>query len=74
MDGSDNMYLIRMMLIWLFGLTCGLSVASWLIASERIGDAIVFVYLTNGAAIAVFVAIIVFLLRYSKKKSRHDKV
>ena len=68
------MYLIRMMLIWLFGLTCGLSVASWLIASERIGDAIVFVYLTNGAAIAVFVAIIVFLLRYSKKKSRHDKV
>ncbi|MGU3576509.1 hypothetical protein ACLBWZ_13310 [Brucellaceae bacterium C25G] len=59
------MKLLIKFIIWIFGLACGLSLASWLIASERIGDAIVFVYLTNGFAVLAFVLLIYLSIRHS---------
>jgi hypothetical protein len=55
-------------LIWLFGVSCGLSVSSWLIANERIGDAIFFVYLTCGFTVIVFLALMYVTL---SKKWKH---
>lgn len=58
-----DMKAVKDFLFWLFGLACGLSVASWLIANERIGDAIFFVYLSNGFAVLVFFALMYVVLR-----------
>lgn len=58
------MKLIIGFVTWIFGLACGLSIASWLIASERIGDAIVFVYLTNGLAVLIFTLLTYLLARH----------
>lgn len=51
-------------LTWIFGIACGLSVASWLIANEKIGDAIVFLYATNGFALVAFVVLIYLLIKH----------
>jgi len=65
------MKLFKDFLFWLFGLACGLSVSSWLIANERIGDAIVFVYLTNGFAVLVFLVLMYLLLSRKWKHKQH---
>lgn len=57
--------------VWVFGLACGLSMASWLIASERIGDAIVFLYVTNGFAVLALVLLVYLLARHSWNRSRN---
>jgi len=64
------MNVLKDFLFWVFGLACGLSVASWLIASERIGDAIVFVYLSTGFTVLVFLILIYFLFSRVKKRTR----
>jgi hypothetical protein len=61
---------IKVFLIWLFGLSCGLSIASWLIANERIGDAIVFVYFSNGFALLALVALLYVMLNKAWKHTK----
>lgn len=65
------MKVFKAFLVWLFGMSCGLSIASWLIANERIGDAIVFVYLTNGFAVLVFLVLMYFTLSKAWKHREH---
>ncbi len=65
------MKVFKSFLIWVFGLSCGLSVASWLIASERIGDAIVFVYLSNGFAVLIFIILMYFLWNSVMKQKKN---
>lgn len=56
------------LVIWIFGIACGLSLASWLIADERIGDAIVILYTLNGAVLIVSLFLIYVFFRYHRKK------
>lgn len=65
------MKMFKNFLIWLFGLSCGLSVASWLIANERIGDAIFFVYFSNGFAVVTFLVLMYFTLSKAWRHSHH---
>lgn len=58
------MKILIWLLTWIFGITCGLSVASWLIANEKIGDAIVFLYVTNGFTFIAFVALIYLIIKH----------
>lgn len=70
MNYSSAMRTFKSFLVWLFGLACGLSIASWLIANERIGDAIMFVYLSNGFALIVFFVLMYVLLSKAWKHSK----
>ncbi|MFC4625803.1 hypothetical protein ACFO1V_11365 [Daeguia caeni] len=64
------MRIVLWILTWLFGVACGLSIASWLLANERIGDAIVFLYTTNIVAIVLLVTLIyVFIKHVRRRKS-----
>lgn len=58
------MKLLIWILTWIFGIACGLSAASWLIANEKIGDAIVFLYVSNGFALVAFVALVYMLIKH----------
>lgn len=58
------MKIVIWILTWIFGIACGLSVASWLIANEKIGDAIVFLYVSNGFALIAFVALIYLMVKH----------
>jgi len=58
------MKIVIWILTWIFGIACGLSVASWLIANEKIGDAIVFLYVSNGFAFIAFVALIYLVVKH----------
>ena len=58
------MKVTTLLITWIFGLTCGLSIASWLVAKERIGDAIVFLYTTNGLAVLSFIALVYLVTRH----------
>ncbi len=55
------------LVVWIFGIACGLSVASWLIADERIGDAIVILYTLNGVVLIASLALIYVSLRHHRK-------
>ena len=56
------------LVVWIFGIACGLSVASWLIADERIGDAIVILYTLNGVVLIASLALIYVFFRHHRKK------
>lgn len=58
------MKILIWILTWIFGIACGLSVASWLIANEKIGDAIVFLYVTNGFTLVAFVALVYLIVKH----------
>ena len=38
--------------------------ASWLVANEKIGDAIVFLYVSNGFALITFIALIYLVIKH----------
>ena len=65
--------ILRSFFIWLLGLACGLSIASWLIASERFGDAIVMVYLGTGLAVLSVGLLIYLRLRPRRHKQAADR-
>jgi len=64
------MKILIWILTWIFGIACGLSVASWLIANEKIGDAIVFLYVTNGFTFVAFVALIYLIIKHRMNLSK----
>lgn len=57
-------------IIWVFGVACGLSFASWLLASERIGDAIIMLYISCAFALITCALLIYLLFRYNHNR-RH---
>lgn len=58
------MKILIWVITWIFGIACGLSIASWLMANEKIGDAIVFLYVTNGFALVAFIALIYLVVKH----------
>lgn len=58
------MKILIWVITWIFGIACGLSIASWLMANEKIGDAIVFLYITNGFALIAFIALIYLIIKH----------
>lgn len=58
------MKILLWIITWIFGLACGLSAASWLMANEKIGDAIVFLYAANGFVFISFVALIYLIIKH----------
>lgn len=58
------MKILIWIITWIFGIACGLSIASWLMANEKIGDAIVFLYVTNGFALIAFIALIYVVVKH----------
>lgn len=58
------MKILIWIITWIFGIACGLSIASWLMANEKIGDAIVFLYVTNGFASIAFIALIYLVVKH----------
>lgn len=55
---------------WIFGLACGLSLASWLMANERIGDAIVMLYTSSIFAVAALIVLVYLVVRHEWKSKR----
>lgn len=49
---------------WIFGLACGLSVASWMMANERIGDAIVMLYTSSIFAVLALIVLVYLVIRH----------
>jgi len=58
---------------WIFGIACGLSIASWLMANEKIGDAIVFLYTTTGFAVIAFAALIYLVIKHRINISKNKR-
>ncbi|WP_273726643.1 hypothetical protein [Brucella gallinifaecis] len=57
---------------WIFGLACGLSLASWMMANERIGDAIVMLYTSSIFAVVAFIALVYLVIRH-EWKNKHQR-
>ncbi|MFD1199313.1 hypothetical protein ACFQ3K_13455 [Brucella gallinifaecis] len=62
------MRFLTLFIAWIFGIACGLSIASWMIANERIGDAIVMLYTSSIFAVVTFVILIYLVIRHEWKK------
>ncbi|OYR21670.1 hypothetical protein [Brucella thiophenivorans] len=54
---------------WIFGLACGLSVASWMMANERIGDAIVMLYTSSIFAVLALIVLVYLVIRHEWKSN-----
>lgn len=60
-----------LLITWIFGVACGLSLASWLMANERIGDAIVMLYTSSIFAVVAFIVLIYLVARHEWKNKRN---
>ncbi len=65
------MKILIWVITWIFGIACGLSIATWLIANEKIGDAIVFLYASNGFAFIAFVVLIYLVIKHRINLRKH---
>jgi|GEM_PF-1541589 len=59
------------LITWIFGLACGLTIASWLMANERIGDAIVMLYTSSAFAVVALIALVYLVGRHEWKNKNH---
>ena len=66
------MRLLILIITWIFGLACGLSVASWMMANERIGDAIVMLYTSSIFAVVALIVLIYLVIRH-EWKNKHNR-
>ena len=58
-----------LIITWIFGLACGLSVASWMMANERIGDAIVMLYTSSIFAVLALIVLVYLVIRHEWKNN-----
>ncbi|MBS0847128.1 hypothetical protein [Citrobacter sp. JGM124] len=64
------MKILIWVITWIFGIACGLSIASWMVANEKIADAVVFLYVTNGLALITFIALVYLVIKHRINLSR----
>lgn len=70
-NSGAKMKSLIIFITWIFGIACGLSLASWLMANERIGDAIVMLYTSSIFAVVAFVVLVYLVARHALNNKRN---